>query len=143
MRIWILSDLESAQLSAILTAGSGRAYNILAGVDLNGDGDGGSPSPDRARRNPADQASSVGRNAGRLPAEASLDVRLAKRIRATDRVVIEPMLDVFNLLNRTNDIGVQNVFGPGAYPSNPLPTYGQFNKAAAGRQAQVALKVGF
>src|SRR6185503_1711884 len=50
------------QLSAIVTAASGRPFTALAGADLNGDGDGGALPPDRARRNPADVDSSVGRN---------------------------------------------------------------------------------
>jgi hypothetical protein len=32
---------HEVELSAIITMGSGRPYNILAGVDLNADGDGG------------------------------------------------------------------------------------------------------
>ena len=42
------------QLSSIVTIGSGRPYNILAGADLNGDGDGGAFPSDRARTTPAD-----------------------------------------------------------------------------------------
>ena len=38
------------RISAIAIATSGRPFNILAGVDLNGDGDGGAFPPDRARR---------------------------------------------------------------------------------------------
>ena len=37
------------QVSSIVTIGSGRPYNVLAGDDLNGDGDGGTFPPDRAR----------------------------------------------------------------------------------------------
>ena len=40
-----------------MTIGSGRPYNILAGVDLNGDGDGG--ATDRARGTLADITTSV------------------------------------------------------------------------------------
>ena len=50
------------ELSAIFTAASGRPYNILAGFDLNGDGDAG--AADRARRNPSDPSTAVGRNSG-------------------------------------------------------------------------------
>ncbi len=132
-----------AQLSGVVTVSSGRPYNILAGADLNGDGDGGSPSPDRARRNPADLSSSVRRNAGAGPAQATIDVRITRRFRWRGRIALDPMVEVFNLLNRANFVGVQNVFGTGAYPTNPLATYGQFTRAAAARQAQVALKVGF
>ncbi len=49
-------------VSGIVTAASGRPYTPLAGADLNGDGNGGQFPPDRARRNPADESTSVGRN---------------------------------------------------------------------------------
>jgi len=131
------------QLGTIVTVGSGHPYNILAGTDLNGDGDGGSSSPDRPRRDPADATTSIGRNAGRLPTFAIVDLRVARPFRLKSRMSVEPMLEVFNLFNRTNFIAAQNIFGPGAYPSNPLPTFGQFTQAAAPRQVQLALKVGF
>jgi hypothetical protein len=38
---------------------------------------------------------------------------------------------------------INNVFGTGAYPSAPLSSYGQFQRAAPPRQAQIALKVVF
>jgi hypothetical protein len=133
------------QLSTIITAGSGHPYNIVAGRDLNGDGDGGSPSPDRPRYDPADPATSIGRNAGRLPTLATVDFRVSWRWRPTSAVPfsIEPMLEVFNLFNRTNFITAQNVFGTGAYPDNPADGFGDFNQAAPPRQVQLALKVGF
>ena len=36
---------------------------------------------------------------------------------------------MFNVLNRTNFTDVNNVFGAGSYPANPLPTFGQFTQA--------------
>src|SRR5262249_60891329 len=42
------------QLAAILNVGSGRPYNILAGGDLNGDGNGGGPPPPPATALPPD-----------------------------------------------------------------------------------------
>jgi hypothetical protein len=134
------------QVSGILTAGSGRPYNILAGADLNGDGDGGSSPADRARTNPADPASSVGRNSGTLPPQATVDLRITRRFSpgATgSRLAFEPIVEVFNLFNRANFTGVQNVFGAGSYPLNPLPTFGQFTQAAPPRQVQLAVKVIF
>jgi len=131
------------QLATIVNVGSGHAYNIVAGRDLNGDGDGGSPSPDRPRRDPADEATSIGRNAGRLPSYATVDLRASWRWRPRGRVSVEPRFEVFNLFNRTNFIAAQNVFGPGAYPSNPLPTFGQFTQAGPPRQSQLALAIGF
>jgi hypothetical protein len=130
------------QLSGIVTLASGVPFNILAGSDLNGDGDAGTFPVDRARVNPADASTSVGRNAGRLPAESIVDLRFSRRWRLSN-ITIEPLLEVFNLLNHTNFTAVNNVFGTGAFPSSPLPGYGQYQQAAAARQAQMALRVVF
>jgi Carboxypeptidase regulatory-like domain len=129
-------------LSALVHAGSGWPYNILAGQDLNGDRDGGSSPSDRARTNPSDAATSLPRNAGRFPAQASVDARVSKafRIRA---IQLEALFEVFNVFNRTNFIDVQNVFGTGAYPLQPAATFGQFTQADAPRQVQLAVRVSF
>ena len=131
---------KDIELSSIVTVGSGRPYNILAGVDLNADGDGG--ATDRARATLADITTSVQRNAGTLPVQAGVDVRLARRFRAR-RLSVDGIFEVFNLFNRSNYTAVNNVFGTGAYPSNPAPTFGQFTQAGPPRQVQVALKIGF
>ena len=48
-----LYELPGAvQVSAIMTFATGRPFTALAGVDLNGDGNGGAFPPDRARREP-------------------------------------------------------------------------------------------
>jgi hypothetical protein len=130
------------QISGIVTIASGVPFNILAGSDLNGDGDGGSFPSDRARRIPGDARSWVPRNHGRLPSDASVDVRVSRRFRKGVST-IEPMVEVFNLFNRANFTDVNNVFGTGAFPASPLPTYGQFVRAAAPRQAQLAVRLAF
>ena len=130
------------QLSGIVTVASGVPFNILAGTDLNGDGDGGNFPSDRARQSPGDPSSSVPRNAGRLPTEATVDLRVSRRF-SRSGIAVEPIFEVFNLFNRANFIDVNNVFGTGAYPSAPLPTYGQFVRAAAPRQAQLGLRLTF
>ena len=71
--------------------GPGRPYNIIAGADLNGDGDATvSPGPDRARTVPSDPSTSIGRNTGRLPREHRLDARVTKRLRAGPRSTRQP-----------------------------------------------------
>jgi Carboxypeptidase regulatory-like domain/TonB dependent receptor len=131
---------KGIELSSIVTIGSGRPYNILAGVDLNSDGDGG--ATDRARTTLADLLTSVHRNAGTLPMQATVDLRLARRFQF-GRTSVDGIFEVFNLLNRSNYTAVNNVFGTGTYPSSPVPTFGQFTQAAPPRQVQVALKFGF
>ena len=128
------------ELSGIITAASGRPYNILAGADLNGDGDGG--STDRARGSLADPASAVRRNAGTLPAEFTVDLRATRALRVRG-VSAEGIFEVFNLFDRANFTSVNNVFGTGAYPANPLTTFGQFNRAAPPRQVQLGLRIRF
>jgi Carboxypeptidase regulatory-like domain len=130
-------------ISGLVSAASGWPYNILAGTDLNGDRDGGSFPSDRARRVPAEASSSVARNAGRLPSQFGVDMRLSKSMRLSDRVQVEGLLELFNLFNRTNFTDVQNVFGVGAYPDNPSPTFGKFTQAGNSRQIQLAARVRF
>lgn len=133
----------NVQLSSIVTMASGRPFNILAGVDLNGDGNAGAFPPDRARTNPADPATSVGRLSGTLPSQATVDLRASRRFKLGDRATVEGIFEMFNVLNRANFTEVNNIFGTGAYPSNPLPTFGQFTQAGPPRQVQLAVKVTF
>ncbi len=136
------------QLSSIITIGSGRPFTILAGADLNGDGNGGAFPPDRARRDITSEASSVGRNSGVMPRQAVVDLRVSRRFRFGSRASVDGIFEVFNLLNRTNFIETNNlspafIWGTGAYPATPLPNYGHFTQAGPPRQVQLAVKVGF
>ena len=133
----------AVQLSTIVIIGSGVPYNTLAGADLNADGDGGTFPTDRARPVPGDPASAVPRNAGRLPAESTVDLRVSRTFHFVGKSTIEPLFEVFNLFNTVNYTDINSVFGIGAYPGQPLPTYGQFQRAAPPRQAQIAVRVVF
>jgi hypothetical protein len=143
-----MSAPAGVNVSGIVTVGSGRPYTILAGVDLNGDGDGGTFPPDRARRNPADESTSVGRNSATTPAQATAHVRVSRNFPIGGTAHVEVLFEVFNLFNRTNFFEESNtsstyVFGPGAYPNQPLPTFGQFTQAGPPRQAQLGLRIVF
>ena len=131
------------QLSTIVTAASGRPYTILAGVDLNGDGNGGAFPPDRARVNLADESTAVGRNSATLPAQVTMDLRVSRRFAIGGHAYVEGLFEVFNLFNRTNFTEINNIFGAGVYPANPLPTFGQSTQAGPPRQGQLAVRVGF
>jgi outer membrane receptor for Fe3+-dicitrate len=141
----VLSGLYVApariNVAAILAAASGRPYTILAGADLNGDGNGGAFPPDRARRDPLREATAVGRNSGTLPSQFTLDLRISRTFGT--RRTVDAMLEIFNVTNRTTFTDIQNIFGPGAYPGQPVPTFGQFNQAASPLQGQLGLRVSF
>jgi hypothetical protein len=131
------------QASSIVTVGSGRPYDLGSGIDFNLDGN---PS-DRPRRNPAaaplDHSTSVGRNAGLMPGEATVDLRVQKRVPLGTGIQLDALIEIFNLFNRTNFVQVNRTWGPGAYPTSPLPTFGQFTEAGAPRQVQLAAKLSF
>ena len=136
------------QVSGILTAASGRPFTPLAGADLNADGNGGAFPSDRARTNPADEATSVGRNSQTAAAQNNVDLRVSRKFALGGRASFEALLDVFNLFDRDNFFEDSNqssftIFGAGAYPSNPLPTYGKYTLTLPPRQVQLAAKITF
>jgi hypothetical protein len=144
---FVLSGLYQApfgfNLSTIVTAASGRPYTPLAGFDFNGDGNGGAFPPDRARTNPADPTTAVKRNSEVMDNIFNVDARLSKRFSLGSAFAIEGIIDVFNLFDRVNYTEINNIFGPGAYPTNGLPSYGLYEQAQPGRQFQLGAKVSF
>jgi hypothetical protein len=134
------------QVAGIVTAGSGRPFTALSGVDGNGDGNAGT---DRARRDPGDPQSRVMRNGERLPATATVDARLSRRFALARTTSLEVIVEAFNLFDRTNYVDVNNVFGPGAFPDQPQKdaagrvTYGRYTRAQDPRQVQLAVRLGF
>ena len=150
---FVLSGLYQApwgiNLSTIITAASGRPYTPLAGADLNGDGDGGAFPSDRARTNPADAATAVKRNSETMENQVNVDARLSKRFAFGGSFGIEAIVDVFNLLDRTNYTEINNIFGRGAFPGSPQTdgqgrvTYGVYEQALPGRQFQLGAKITF
>jgi len=134
------------RLSGIGTVASGRPYTALAGLDFNRDG---VPANDRARADQADPLSRVGRNGGLTPAIASLDARLSRRFPLSRRVALELLAEAFNVLDRANFSEVNNVFGPGSFPTQPQPdpagrsTYGRPTKVYPPRQIQLAARLIF
>jgi Outer membrane receptor proteins, mostly Fe transport len=137
------------QFSTIITAASGRPYTPLAGVDLNGDADGGAFPSDRARTNPADPSTSVARNSQTMKSQMIVDTRLSKRFSFGGRYAVDGIIDVFNLMNRANYTEINNIFGTGAFPNSPQKdaqgrvTYGTYTEALPGRQIQLAAKIIF
>ncbi len=66
-----------------------------------------------------------------MPGEAVMDLRIQKRVPLRARARVDLLIEFFNLFNRTTFTQVNRTWGPGAYPDNPLPTFGQFVEAAA------------
>lgn len=97
-------------LAPIVVAQSGRPFNLLLGFDSNGDG-----------RSQSDRPGLAGRNTGRGEAFYSFDLRLARRFFVKENRYLEFTIEGFNLFNRVNFLGINNVIG-GACVANGLPT---------------------
>ncbi|HEX5108749.1 MAG TPA: carboxypeptidase regulatory-like domain-containing protein [Vicinamibacterales bacterium] len=139
---------HAIQLSGILSAASGRPFTPLAGQDLNLDGNGGAFPPDRARVDPLDESTSVGRNSGTTANQFTVDLRFSKKFTIARNTAVMAIVEAFNVFNRVNFYEDTNqssfvIFGPGAYPSNPLPTYGKYTLTLPPRQVQIAAKFSF
>ena len=140
-----LYELPGAlQVSAVISAGSGRPFTPRAGEDLNGDG----VLSDRARVDAADPLSSVVRNSELTEAHFNADLRLTRRFKVSGGSV-EAIVEVFNVFDASNLVQPNAVFGRGSFPDQPLQDasgrslYGRYEKALAPRQVQLAIKVGF
>jgi len=105
--------LGNFKFSSLLTAQSGRRFNIFAGSDANMDG------------NPlSDRPGSLGRNTLEGPGFASFDLRVAREIRFNERVSAEISGDFFNLLNRVNVTDLNTVYGATTLSAPPNPVLG-------------------
>jgi hypothetical protein len=120
--------LSGFQFGYIFTYGSRLPFNVLLGSDRNFDS------------NNNDRPIGVGRNTGRGFDFASLDLRVSRRFRITERVDLQLLAEGFNVLNRTN-LGVpNNTFGSGV---NPIPSFGRPTAAFDPRQFQFGVKVSY
>ena len=116
------------QLGYIFTYASRLPFNVLLGSDRNLD------------TNNNDRPLGVGRNTGRGFDFASLDLRLSRRFRLTERIDLQLLVEGFNVLNRSNFSVPNNTFGSG---TTPLPTFGQPTQAFDPRQFQFGMRVSF
>ncbi|MCI0389286.1 MAG: TonB-dependent receptor [Acidobacteria bacterium] len=108
-----VSVLHDFKFSSLLSAQSGRRFNIFVGADANGDG------------NPlSDRPGALGRNTLIGPGFASFDMRIAREFRFNDRLSAEFSADFFNLFNRTNITDLNTVYGGIDLSVDPNPILG-------------------
>ncbi|MEK6410431.1 MAG: carboxypeptidase regulatory-like domain-containing protein [Acidobacteriota bacterium] len=140
-------------LSPIFIAGSGRPFNVLLGIDANGDGVSTRDRPclRESANAPCNPGSNLGRNTGRGEPFYQFDMRLARRFTFAESKYVELTFEAFNLLNHTNFIGINNVIGAtpltdgtprgirGLAPTRPFG----FTAAAPARQLQFGARFNF
>ncbi len=113
------------KLGAIVSLASGIPFNITTGRDDNGD------------TTANDRPPGIGRNTGRGPGLANVDLRLSKKIRFASEGAPKPevRIDAFNVFNRVN---FRNFIG-----SLRSPFFGTANAALPARQIQLSLQIEF
>ncbi len=142
--------INNWKLSSVMTAGSGRPINATIAGDPNGDGNIYN-----------DRLPGYGRNAFIGPDYFSTDMRVTRSVRCGERVVLNFIVESFNLFNRTNarvqisDDGFYNSAGQFvAYSTTVKGTKypGEFlmnsqfltaTNAYAPRQVQLSLRLSF
>ena len=116
--------LRGFQFGYIFTYASRLPFNVLLGQDRNFDS------------NNNDRPLGVGRNTGRGFDYSSLDLRVSRRFKLTERVDLQLLAEGFNVLNRAN-LGVPiNTLSAGA-------RFGLPTQAFDPRQFQFGMKLGF
>ncbi len=90
--------LKNWVVAPIFVAQSGRPFNLLLGSDGNADG-----------RSDSDRPGLAGRYTGLGEPYYSFDMRIGRRIFVKEGRFLELTFDAFNLFNRTNFLGVNNV----------------------------------
>jgi outer membrane receptor protein involved in Fe transport len=131
--------LRDFQLSGILTATSGRPWNLLAGSDLDRNGDAN------------DRPGILGRNAGVTPGFYNLDLRVSRRFLNMERFKIEGIFEVFNVFNHTNIRDFARTFPAvnGVFPLPPtdggryIVTPDRYRRAFSPRQIQLGIRFTF
>lgn len=147
--------LKDFVFSPIFTAGSGRPFNLLVGTDTDNDS-----------RLYNDRPALAGRNTGKGEPYYSFDMRLARRFFTRDQRYLELTFEAFNLFNRVNYNGINNIVGTTCvanFPLNPncanatdvIPINARgrrgvsptaplgFTSAAAARQLQFGVRYNF
>lgn len=124
--------LRNFKLGGIVTLQSGRYFNVITGADTNGDGN---PLTDRPGK--------LGRNTFKGDPYYSVDVRVSREVHVSERVVLEPLAEVFNLFNTVNVLEYNTVWGSADLGARPAPDFGTLRSVAPARQIQLALRLRF
>jgi hypothetical protein len=85
----------------------------------------------------------INRNAGSGFDFLNLTGRLSRSFQLSERLRMEAIAEGFNLTNHVNGVTLNGVFGTGAYPANPSPTYKQITAVGDPRAFQFALRLAF
>ena len=85
----------------------------------------------------------IPRNAGELSPFFTWSLRVSRDFKVGPRAQIQGLVEAFNITNHTNVVTVNNNFGTGAYPTNPLAEVRQVTAVGDPRSFQLGVRVRF
>jgi hypothetical protein len=85
----------------------------------------------------------LSRNAGTGFDRLNVNIRVSRSFSLGEKVQLQALGEMFNVTNRVNGITLNGTFGPGTYPTSPLPTFRQTTAVQEPRGGQIALRITF
>lgn len=85
----------------------------------------------------------IERNAGVGSDFITLSLRVSRAFAVRSGVKIEGLVEAFNVTNRANAVARNTVFGAGAFPANPSPTFNQVTAVGDPRALQLGMRLTF
>jgi outer membrane receptor protein involved in Fe transport len=119
------------QIGGIFRAQSGFHFSRFDEASKDPDGNGNFNGID----------TDAGRNAFTAPPFVNLDLRFSKRFDVGERVQVQVLFELFNVLNRQNPATVQNRADSPLRPT--LRPFGTADQVLPGREGQVGLRISF
>jgi outer membrane receptor protein involved in Fe transport len=132
-------------VSAMLQSYSSLPFNIVSGVNSL-QGTAGRPFADGTVSTPNFDVRAVEfipRNAGIGSDFFSLGLRVSRTFQLPGAGRVEALAEAFNLTDHVNAITRNTTFGPGSYPSNPLPTFNTVTAVGDPRTLQFGVRMSF
>jgi hypothetical protein len=133
------------QASTMVQYYSSLPFNIVSGVNSL-QGTAGRPLADGSVSTPnfdVRQVRFIPRNAGTGSDFFTMSLRVSRSFRLSGGSRIEGLIEAFNLTNRVNTITRNATFGPGSYPSTPLPSFNTVTAVGDPRTIQFGVRVVF
>ena len=121
------------ELSSLVQYYSTLPFNITAGANtIQG-----------TQARPVVDGAFIRRNAGTAFSYFNVNARLSRTFQLSERYRMEATLESYNLFNHANGVALNGVFGTGAYPTSPLPTFKQVTAVSDPRTLQLGLRISF
>jgi hypothetical protein len=133
------------QLSGVLSYYSAFPFNVVSGANTI-QTTAGRPCPGLAGNDPActgNPGLMIGRNAGTGFDAFNLNARLSRTFAVGERLRLEAMAEMFNVLNHPNYAVPNASFGTGIFPLAPSATFGKPTAVADPKEGELGLRVNF